>query len=78
MKPTSVGTVVRQHVRLHTAHHVLDLYNTGASFETIMASLSPDIRRAVEGLLRAAAESWGNAITTSEQAEPARDEDWLR
>jgi hypothetical protein len=78
MKSTSIATVVRQHVRLHTAHRVLDLYNAGEPFDAVIESLAPDIRRAVEGLLRAAAESWGNSVTTYDQEEPATGEHWLR
>jgi hypothetical protein len=32
----------------------------------------------VEGLLRAAAESWGNAVTAYEQEAPLDSEHWLR
>jgi hypothetical protein len=78
MKSTSVAAVVRQHVRLHTAHRILDLYSAGESYENIIESLAPDIRRMVEGLLRAAAESWGNAVTAYEQDAPIDGENWLR
>ncbi len=78
MKTTTVTALVRHHVRLHTAHRVLDLYSAGESYEALIESFSPEIRRAVEGLLRAAAESWGNAVTTYEQAEPSAGEQWLR
>jgi hypothetical protein len=77
MKSTSVSAVVRQHVRLHTAHRILDMYNAGESFQHLIESLSPEIRSAVEGLLRAAAESWGNAVTTYEHEAPTDGEGWL-
>ena len=77
MHQTSVATVVRRHLRLHTAQRILDNYSAGESFTDLLQELTPEMRRSVEGLLRAAAESWGNAVATLEH-EQQRDADWLR
>lgn len=77
MHQTTVATVVRRHLRLHTAQRILEKYSAGESFTDLLRDLTPEMRRSVEGLLRAAAESWGNAITASEQAESS-DAGWLR
>jgi len=42
-----------------------------------LRGLTPEMRRAVEGLLRAVAESWGNAVVAEEHATHA-DDRWLR
>ncbi len=75
MHDTAVSTVVRRHLRLHTAQRVLEAYSAGEPFEKLLRGLAPDQRRAVEGLLRAAAEAWGNAVAAAER--PA-DDGWLR
>jgi hypothetical protein len=77
MKDTAVTTVVRRHLRLHTAQRVLEAYSTGESFAKLVRDLAPDQRRAVEGLLRAAAEAWGNAVAIAERPRHD-DDDWLR
>lgn len=77
MHQTSVATVVRRHLRLHTAQRILDKYSVGESFTDLLHELTPEMRRSVEGLLRAAAESWGNAVATLEQSEQS-DAHWLR
>jgi hypothetical protein len=76
MKHTQVATVVRRHVRLHAAQRILEAYDAGEPFAETLHSLTPEMRRAVEGLLRATAEAWGNAVTQQEQHEN-RDAHWL-
>lgn len=73
----SVAHLVRRHVRLHSALQVLERYSAGESYEALLHELSPEMRRAVEGLLRAAAESWGMAVTALER-ETQGGEHWLR
>jgi hypothetical protein len=77
MNQTAVATVVRRHMRLHAAQQVLDKYSAGESFTDVVRGLTPEMRRAVEGLLRAVAESWGNAVVAEEHATHA-DDRWLR
>jgi hypothetical protein len=77
MRPSAVATVVRRHVRLHAAQRVLEAYSAGEAFLPLMRDMTPDQRRAVEGLLRAAAEAWGLAVAAAER--PSREDDaWLR
>jgi hypothetical protein len=77
MKSTSVATVVRRHVRLHAAQRVLEAYSAGEAFLPLVRDMPTDQRRAVEGLLRAAAEAWGLAVAAAER--PSREDDtWLR
>ena len=73
MHQTSVATVVRRHLRLHTAQRILDKYSVGEPFTDLLQELTPEMRRSVEGLLRATAESWGNAVASLES-----DAHWLR
>ncbi len=77
MKQIAVATVVRRHMRLHAAQQILDKYSAGESFAEVLHALTPEMRRAVEGLLRAAAESWANAVAAEEHAHNA-DDAWLR
>ncbi len=76
---TTVASLVRRHVRLHAAQRVIEMCAAGESYSRYLEDMTPDMRRAVEGLLRAAAESWGNAVADCERAghEPG-DAGWLR
>ncbi len=77
MSYPSVAHLVRRHVRLHAAQHILELYSVGQPYTDYLRELSPEMRRAVEGLLRATAESWGIAVSDLERAENG-DGQWLR
>lgn len=76
-RPTAVTSLVNRHVKLHSAQRALELYSAGESFTHLLADMSPEQRHQVEGLLRAAAESWANAIAARE-AEDQGDGCWLR
>jgi|GEM_PF-3458769 len=75
---TSVASLVRRHVKLNSAQRILEAYSAGESFGRLLDELSPEQRREAEGLLRAAAESWGNAVTASEAAAQGDGALWLR
>jgi len=74
-----IASLVHRHVRLHTAQRILEMYLCGESFEQLLHDLSPEMRRSVEGLLSAAAESWSYAVTL--HAPPPEADDatlWIR
>lgn len=73
----SVAHLVKRHVRLHAAQRVLERFSAGESFVPLLQEMSPDMRLSVEGLLRAAAESWGNAVMAEERDAQAEGH-WLR
>jgi hypothetical protein len=77
MQRVSVASFVRRHVRLHSARRAIELFDAGESFDRLIEDMTPEVRRSVEGLLRAAAESWGNAVAERERLE-RDDARWLR
>jgi hypothetical protein len=77
MTTLSVALLVKRHVRLHAALRVIELYSAGEGYSPLLHEMSPAMRRAVEGLLRAAAESWGNAVADLEHEE-GHEAHWLR
>lgn len=78
MPSSLVATVVRRHLRLHVAQRILEAYSAGESFDTLLASLTPDQRQSAEGLLRAAAEAWTLAAAALPAPPENADESWLR
>ncbi len=77
MRHPTVASLVKWHVRLHTAQRILEMYSAGESFAPYIEQLSPEMRRHVSGLLCAAAESWNNALADYEREESG-DGIWLR
>lgn len=67
MERMTIASSVRRHIKVNAAHQALDLYAAGESLADALEQLTPEMRRYVEGLLRATAESWGNAVTMLEE-----------
>ncbi len=61
--------LIRKHLQMHTAQRVVEMYVTGESYTSLLENMTPEMRLMVEGILRAAAESWSAAAAMQEEQE---------
>ncbi len=65
----SMAGLIRKHLQMHTAQRVVEMYVTGESYTSLLENMTPEMRLMVEGILRAAAESWSAATAIQEEKE---------